>query len=129
MEEKIVEGEVVGGAPEPQKTPSKRKISSFFHPLSGVIILGFDWLVFGLDWASGFLMVALLAVATFGVVFAGVSWVQRRLAGDDYKTAALKALIGALAAGIPLPITGTVVGGAIIALSGLSELTKLIRRR
>lgn len=127
-EDKIVEGEFVDGPPpggRPEK-PAKRS-GSFFHPLSGAVILAADWVFFGLDVASGFLLLALFSVAAFGVVFAAVSNIQRRLAGDDPQKAALKALIGALAAAVPFPITGTVVGGAIIALSGLPKLDDLLK--
>lgn len=87
--------------------------------MSGLVILGVDWLVFGLDWASGFSLVALACAGAFLVVFWAVSNIQRRLAGDSPGLAALKALLGAAAAGVPFPIAGSVVGAAILALSGL----------
>jgi len=109
------EGEVV----EPGKVPSGK---TYFHPLSGAVILGLDWLAFGLDLFSGFAAVAVVSTATFGVTYAAVSTIQRKLHGDDPKTAKKKALIGAAAAGVPFPITGTIVGAAILALSGLPRL-------
>ncbi len=114
MGEEPVEGEVV----EPRKgVPAPRK--SFFHPLSGMVILGLDWLAFGMDFFSGFAALAVVSVLTFAVTFWLVSRIQRRLHGDEPRAAAWKAFLGALAAGVPFPVTGTIVGAAILALSGL----------
>jgi len=113
---KHVEGELV----EPHKPGKPGR--TYYHPLSGMVILGLDWLAFGLDFFSGFTAVAVVSVATFGTTYAAVSVIQRKLHGDDAKTAKRKALLGATAAGVPFPITGTIVGAAIIALSGLPRL-------
>jgi hypothetical protein len=108
---KPVEGEVVDGVPGPAK--------AFYHPLSGIVILGFDWICFGADLFSGF---AALAVMSF-VASAGTFWavyrIQTSMRGDHPRAAALKALLGAIAAGVPFPVTGTIVGGIILALAGL----------
>jgi hypothetical protein len=109
--DKVVEGEIVGGA----RSGPKR----FYHPLSGVVILGVDWLAFGLDLFSGFAAIAVASLLAFLVTFYSVLTIQRRLNGDDPGAALLKALIGGLAAGMPFPVTGTILGGFIIALSGL----------
>ena len=83
------------------------------------MILGLDWLAFGADWASGFLLLALTSALTFAVTFAAVAAIQIRLSSDAPRKAYWKAFLGALAAGVPFPITGTVVGAAILVLSGL----------
>lgn len=123
-EEKIVEGEVVppagGASREKPKEPAKRR--SFYHPLSGVVILGIDWLAFGMDLFSGFAALAAVSAVSFVVTFYVVLGIQRRLNEDKPGAAVAKALIGALAAGLPFPVTGTMVGAAIIALSGLPTL-------
>lgn len=118
-DDNIKEGELVGpesSAPVPKK--------SFFHPLSGMVILSLDWLAFGMDFFSGFAALAVISVVTFAATFALVSAIQRRLHGDSPGAAAAKAFLGAAAAGVPFPITGTVVGAAILALSGLPGLAR-----
>ena len=49
---------------------------------------------------------------------------KARLRGDAPRAAFLKAFAGALAAGVPFPVTGTIVGAAILALSGLPSLRR-----
>ena len=111
-EEKTVQGQVVERQPEEAS-------KTFFHPLSGVVILGLDWLAFGGDLATDFFGTPFIAIATFAVTFAAVHYIQTRWHGDPPRMARMKALFGALAAGIPLPITGTIFGTAILLLSGL----------
>lgn len=95
---------------------------SFYHPLSGALILAVDWLAFGLDLFSGFTALLLVALLAFGVTFYGVFAIQTKLRGEPPRLAGAKAFVAALAAGLPLPITGTVVGALILALSGLPRL-------
>jgi len=90
----------------------------FFHPYSGVVILGIDWLAFGADLPSGFALIFLTSAIAFLATFVAVSVIQLR-DGDPAPKAYLKAFLGALAAGVPFPITGTIVGAWILALSGL----------
>lgn len=122
MSEEPIEGEIV----EPRgHEPALRK--SFFHPLSGMVILGLDWLAFGLDFFSGFAALAVVSVVTFAATFMLVSLIQKRLHGDSPRAAAWKAFLGAVAAGVPFPITGTIVGAVILALSGLPK--SIVSRR
>ena len=109
VEGEIVEGEVVQG-PRPRRT--------FFHPYSGLVILGVDWLAFGLGLPLPGLLTPVMCLAAFGATFWAVLRLQLRQ-GDVPGWAYLKAFFGALAAGVPFPITGTVVGAAILMLSGL----------
>jgi uncharacterized protein YqgC (DUF456 family) len=90
----------------------------FFHPYSGAVILGVDWLAFGADVPTGFAVVALTSLAAFAATFIAVAAIQRR-DGDSPLAACGKAFLGALAAGVPFPVTGTIVGAWILALSGL----------
>ena len=62
-------------------------------------------------------------LATYAVVWR----VQSKLRGDPPRLAHAKAFAGALAAGVPFPGTGTIVGGTILALSGLRIPFKLSR--
>lgn len=101
---------------EPSIEPSRK---AFFQRASGAAILSVDWLCFGLEWQLGPLSMAVMSVAAFAVTYAVVWKVQTRLGGDDARRAHGKAFLGALAAGVPFPVTGTIVGGLILALSGL----------
>ncbi len=92
---------------------------TFYHPASGAAILGIDWLFFGLSWELGPVSTVLSCLAAFGVCFAVVERIQRRWHGDEPGVARAKAALGAAAAGAPFAVTGTVVGGLILVLSGL----------
>lgn len=99
--------------------PSLEPRRSFFERASGAAILTVDWLCFGLEWQLGPLSMAVMSVAAFVATYAVVWKVQTRLGGDDARRAHGKAFLGALAAAVPFPVTGTIVGGLIVALSGL----------
>jgi len=91
-----------------------------FHPVSGIIILLTDYLFFG-----GELLVITLPLActlSFVICFILVFIVQRRKNGDGKVAAFLKALAGAFVTALPTPISGTIVGMAILVLSGLREV-------
>ncbi|MBI4347150.1 MAG: hypothetical protein HY553_09870 [Elusimicrobia bacterium] len=100
-------------APPPART--------FFHPLSGLVILGVDWLAFGVELPTQFLFTPVVSVIAFCVTFWAISKIQQSH-GDEGRVASFKALLGAIAAGVPFPITGTVVGTAILILSGLPRV-------
>ncbi|PAW79558.1 MAG: hypothetical protein B9S32_03200 [Verrucomicrobia bacterium Tous-C9LFEB] len=123
-EPKAIDVEIVSESPAPAKSEPAPKVVTFFHPLSGLTILLIDWLSFGLDVPTGFLLTALFSVGAFITTFAGVYWIQRRESNDSQQRALFKALFGGLAAGVPFPITGTIVGTGILILSGLPFLTK-----
>lgn len=97
----------------------KEKRRTFYHPASGLTILAVDWLFFGLEWELGPVSLVLSCLAAFIVCYVAVSRIQLRWHGDDPGRARVKALLGALAAGVPFAVGGTVVGGLIVALSGL----------
>jgi hypothetical protein len=95
--------------------PERRR--SFFEPASGAVILIVDWLCFGLEWQLGPLSMVVMSATAFLAAYAAVWRVQSRV--DAPRLAHAKAAAGALAAGLPFPIAGTLVGAAILALSGL----------
>ena len=94
-------------------------LRTFYHPASGVVILGIDVLVFGPEMLSGFLdvpvMCALAFVSTFPLVFV-IQWKWSR---NTMAASFGKAFLGAFLAGLPFSIAGTMLGAAVIALSGL----------
>ena len=111
--------EIVSGPP-PSASPVQDRKRTYFHPLSGLVILGVDWLAFGIDLPTEFLFTPLVSIIAFGVTFWAVARIQLR-DGDARKRAYFKAFLGAVAAGVPFPVTGTIVGTAILLLSGLPK--------
>lgn len=98
-------------------TPNAPSSRVFFQRASGAVILAVDWLCFGLEWQLGPVSMAVMSATAFVVTYAVVWRVQSRV--DAPRIAHAKAVAGALAAGVPFPVTGTIVGGLILALSGL----------
>ena len=94
-------------------------LRTFYHPASGVVILALDWLAFGTDFFTGFLALPVVCVLSFIVSFALLFVIQRKWTTDPLPTALGKAFLGAFMVGLPFPITGTLLGAAILALSGL----------
>src|SRR5476651_2688050 len=94
-------------------------LRTFYHPASGVVILALDWLAFGTDLFTGFLALPAICVLSFLVSFALVLAVQLKWTKDTTSSAVGKAFLGAFLVGLPFPITGTILGAAILALSGL----------
>ena len=108
---------------EPSLEPSR----PFFQRASGAAIILVDWLCFGLEWELGPVSEIAMCAVAFAVTYAIVWRVQSKLRGDASRLAHAKAFAGALAAGVPFPVTGTIVGGTILALSGLKWPLKLPR--
>jgi len=109
--------------PRTRQEPPSSTTRTFFHPLSGLAILGIDLAAFGADAPTGFLLTPLTSIGAFVVTFFVVYHFQSNHNEDLPRSAALKALLGAIAAGVPFPIAGTFVGVAILALSGLPMTT------
>jgi len=102
----------------PQPEPRR----SFLHPATGGLILGLDWLLFSGAAATGTVALPLaIAVGFFGGTL-GATLVQRRLGGDSWGRSLLKGLMSGFVIGLPFPIGGTLVGGAVLASSGLDQL-------
>jgi hypothetical protein len=94
-------------------------LRTFYHPASGVVILLLDWLIFGTDFLTGFLALPWMCVVGFLASFPIVLAVQLKWTKDALPAALGKAFLGAFMVGLPFPITGTILGAAILALSGL----------
>ena len=120
------EGTTVFGRPG---EPPLAGLRTFYHPASGVVILGIDILVFGPEFLSGFLALPLMCVLAFLVTFPLVFLIQKKWGGNTTSSAAGKALIGAVLAGLPFSIAGTLFGAAVLALSGLPHHPVEMARR
>jgi hypothetical protein len=94
-------------------------LRTFYHPTSGVVILALDWLVFGTDFVTGFLALPWMCVLGFIASFPLILAIQLKWTRDALPAALGKAFLGAFMVGLPFPITGTILGAAILALSGL----------
>src|SRR5471032_2261519 len=99
--------------------PPLAGLRTFYHPASGVVILGLDWLAFGTDLLSGFMALPLICILTFLITFPVLYVIQIRWSKDKPPAAVGKAFLGAFLVGLPFPITGTLLGAAVLALSGL----------
>ncbi len=88
-----------------------------FHPLSGIVILLTDYLFFAAEIFP--LTMPLACLLSFAISFTLVFFIQRHKAGNRLSASFLKALVGAAVTAIPTPVSGTIVGTAILALSGL----------
>ncbi len=98
---------------------SKQKY--FFHPYSGMLIIGLDWLFFGVSTLSLGLSTPVSCVLAFFATFFGVTSIQKTRAGDSAPVAMAKGFVGGLFAGIPTAISGTALGALILALSGIGS--------
>src|SRR5271154_3780298 len=76
-------------------------LRTFYHPASGVVILGIDVLVFGPEMLSGFLDTPIMCVIAFLTTLPLVYVIQLKWAKDKVSTAFGKAFMGAFLAGLP----------------------------
>lgn len=102
-----------------QDTP---RAGSFLHPAAGGLILGLDWLLFSGTLATGGAGLVLAMVLGFTLGGLGTCGVQRFWAGESWGRSMLKGLLGGVVVGLPFPVGGTLVGGAVLASSGLDQL-------
>ena len=94
-------------------------LRTFYHPASGVVILGIDLLVFGPEMLSGFLDTPIMCVLAFLITLPLVFLIQLKWSRDTGAGAFGKAFLGAFLAGLPFSIAGTMLGAAVLALAGL----------
>jgi len=108
-------------APPPVKSQSAplAGLRTFYHPASGVVILGIDLMVFAPEMLSGFLDTPIMCVLAFMVTLPLVFLIQIKWSRDAFASALGKAFLGAFLAGLPFSITGTILGAAVLALAGL----------
>ena len=103
----------------PPTNPPLAGFRTFYHPASGVVILGIDLLAFGPELLSGFLDVPIMCVLSFLVTLPLVFLIQLKWSRDNWSSAFGKAFLGAFLAGLPFSIAGTMLGAAVLALAGL----------
>lgn len=100
------------------------KRSRFLHPAAGVAIFAFDWLLFGSDLVTEFLFVIIASFVGFWLGLIVTFLIQSRVAGDSVGKSLLKGFFAGVVVGVPLPIGGTLVGGFVLAASGIDWLRR-----
>ncbi len=106
--------------PAPPREPAPFEgLNTFYHPASGVVILALDWLLFGSDLMTDFLALPVMCVLGFLATFPLLLMIQRGWSRNSWAGSIGKAFLGAFMVGLPFPITGTLLGAAILALAGL----------
>lgn len=100
-----------------------------YLPLAGLWILGLDWLLFPPEAATVGLATPFTSLLGFILGSMGVYQMQRRFAFDNKRDATLKAIVAGFIVGLPVSLAGTVVGGWILATSGLIHLRDRLFRK
>ncbi len=101
---------------------TSKEHSSLLHPLSGLWILGLDWMLFGGNVVSLGLLTILMMLAGFVIGGAGTAFIQGHYTGNGVGACFGKGLLGGLVVGVPFPVAGTFAGTIILAVSGLKAL-------
>jgi hypothetical protein len=102
----------------------------FMLPATGLLIMGLDWMLFSEEAVSLGLLIPLTAPMGFVLGAVGTYRLQTRQGQDSKPVATLKALLAGFLVAIPLPLAGTMIGGAILASSGLAGLKwRLLKNR
>lgn len=90
--------------------------------LSGAAILGLDWALFTGNLATGGLATLFVSLGGFMAGSIVITGIQRYIAHDSWSRSLLKGITAGAVVGVPMPIAGTALGGAILGWSGLSLL-------
>jgi hypothetical protein len=96
-------------------------------PLTGLWIIGLDWLLFSEEIITFELATPIIATAGFLLGAAGTYYFQRKFSGDSRGLACLKAFFAGVVVGMPFPLAGTFVGGWILVNSGVHGLLHRLR--
>src|SRR5664280_1986356 len=94
------------------------------HPLAALATIVLDN-VFGVVALVDPLAIILTSLTVGVVCTVTTTLVQRYLAKDEWGPAIAKGLVMGIVAGVPFPVTGTVVGVPLLAWSGLHKWVKL----
>ncbi|WP_339908635.1 hypothetical protein [Symmachiella dynata] len=98
-------------------------------PLTGVWVLGLDWLLFGSNSLMGGLATPIIMVLGFLLGGAGTLFFQKQFAKDPLWKAILKALVIGVVVGTPAPVAGTLIGGWILVAAGIGKSVSDIFRK
>lgn len=114
---------------EPEVLPPERTDAlsppgrlDLLHPMSGIIVLLLDYVLFGANAASFGLAVAVSMFIGFVASFAAVTLIQRFLEEEPWGKSIAKAIFCGIVVGMPTPVFGTALGALVLAISGLSRV-------
>jgi hypothetical protein len=94
------------------------------HPLAALVTVVLDNVFGAFEILDPFMIVLTsFTVGTLGTV--ATMLVQHYLAKDEWGPSIAKGLVMGIIAGVPFPVTGTVVGVPLLAWSGLHKWVKL----
>lgn len=104
------------------------------HPLSALVAIILDWLWFPGELAQSLSVVGLptllLTSLLLGLIcLVVVVFVQIVLAHDSWDHAFVKGLVLGVAAGVPYPVVGTIVGVPLLAWAGIDGIRTLLSPR
>jgi len=103
---------------------TENRFNSFLHPASGGLILGADWLLFsGMVFTGGIALPISVSVGFLSGLI-GVTCSQRFLAKESWLKSLAKGLLSGVVVGLPFPIFGTLLGGAVLTVSGLDQMRR-----
>jgi hypothetical protein len=96
----------------------------FLLPATGLLMLGLDWLLFPKEAVSAGLATPVTSLVGFLLGSFGTYHLQKRYALNTRPAALVKALLAGFFVGVPFPLAGTLVGGWVLATSGLADLKR-----
>jgi hypothetical protein len=101
----------------------------FMLPATGLMIMGFDWLLFSKEAATLGLAIPLTSVVGFLAGSLGAYHLQRKYGLDTKPAALMKSLLAGFLVGIPFPLAGTLAGAWIMTTSGIIGLKDRLWRQ
>jgi hypothetical protein len=106
--------------PEPRRSIPPAPV----HPLAALATIVLDNLFALPEFAGPELWIITIPLVG-GAGLVATTLVQRYLAKDSWGEAVAKGLVMGIIAGVPISVTGTAVGGVLLAWAGLHEWVKL----
>jgi hypothetical protein len=122
--QRTTEQEILPPLPKRGARDAIADIAGIFHPVTALLVLGIDWMIFGGTAATGGIGLFLFCVLGFIGGFAAGTLSQRVIARDSWPASLLKGLVTGALVGAPLPVAGTAAGGFILTFFGLDALLR-----
>jgi hypothetical protein len=95
-----------------------------FHPTTIIVMFILDWggFVFEIPQFFNPFTLFITFIALFSISGIASYFLQKHFAGEDTKTATLKAALAGLICAVPAPMMSGIVGSIILALSGFEAV-------
>ena len=103
------------------------------HPLSAFVTIVLDWLWSAAELPLAASIVGIPAIIPLSFGIGALCWlatalVQKFVSHDTWGASIAKGLVLGIAAGVPYPVTGTVVGAPLLIWSGVHTIQKWLLR-